>query len=81
MVLPMSIFTPEDLISYMYQETSPEKTASLQDALSNDWTLQEKFNVIQTSVDQLTTELYAPRTETVLNVLNYARETLAETVV
>jgi hypothetical protein len=77
----MSIFTPEDLILYLYQETSPEKTAAIQQALANDWALQEKFNVIKTSVEQLTTEMYAPRAETVLNVLNYARETMAETVV
>ena len=77
----MSIFTPEDLILYVYQETSPEKTAAIQQAIANDWALQEKFNVIKTSVEQLTTEMYAPRTETVLNVLNYARETMAETVV
>ena len=77
----MSIFTPEDLILYLYQETSPEKTAAIQQALANDWALQEKFNVIKTSVEQLTTEMYAPSAETVLNVLNYARETMAETVV
>ena len=77
----MSIFTPEDLILYLYQETSPEKTAAIQEALANDWALQEKFKVIQTSVDQMGTELYAPRAESVLNVLNYARETMAETLV
>jgi hypothetical protein len=77
----MSIFTPEDLILFVYQETSPENTASIQNAIANDWALQEKFNVIKTSVEQLTTELYAPRAEAVLNVLNYARETMAETVV
>lgn len=77
----MSIFTPEDLILYLYQETSPEKTAAIQDALANDWALQEKFKVIQTSVEQMNTELYAPRTESVLNVLNYARETMAESLV
>ena len=77
----MSIFTPEDLILFVYQETSPENTASIQHALANDWALQEKFKVIQTSVDQMGTELYAPRAESVLNVLNYARETMAETLV
>ncbi len=77
----MSIFTPEDLILYLYQETSPEKTAAIQEALANDWALQEKFKVIQTSVEQMDAELYAPRAESVLNVLNYARETMAESLV
>jgi hypothetical protein len=75
----MSIFTPEDLILYLYQETSPHKTAAIADALASDWALQQKFNVIETSVNQLTTELYAPRAESVLNVLNYARETMPVT--
>ena len=75
----MSIFTPEDLILYLYQETSPHETASIKEALANDWALQQKFNVIETSVNQLTTELYAPRAEAVLNVLNYARETMPVT--
>jgi len=75
----MSIFTPEDLILYLYQETSPSETTAIADALASDWALQQKFNVIETSVNQLTTELYAPRAETVLNVLNYARDTMPVT--
>ena len=75
----MSIFTPEDLILYLYQETSPSETTAIKDALANDWALQQKFNVIETSVHQLTTELYAPRAEVILNVLNYARETMPVT--
>jgi len=75
----MSIFTPEDLILYLYQETSPSETAAIKDTLASDWALQQKFNVIETSVEQLSTELYAPRAETVLNVLNYARETMQVT--
>jgi hypothetical protein len=75
----MSIFTPEDLILFLYQETSPSETTSIRDALANDWALQQKCNVIETSVNQLPTELYAPRAEAVLHVLNYARETMPVT--
>jgi len=75
----MSIFTPEDLILYLYQETSPSDTTAIKDALTNDWVLQQKFNVIETSVGELTTELYAPRAEVLLNVLNYARNTMPVT--
>jgi hypothetical protein len=75
----MSIFTPEDLILFLYQETSPSETASIKDALANDWALQQKCNVIETSVNQLPVELYAPRAEAVLHVLKYARETMPVT--
>ena len=75
----MSIFTPEDLILYVYKETSPSETTAIKDALANDWALQQKFNVIASSVNQLGSERYAPRAEAVLNVLNYARETMPVT--
>ncbi len=77
----MSIFTPEDLILFVYQETSPENTEVIKDALANDWALQQKFNVLESSISELDTELYAPREESVLRVLNYARETMAEATV
>lgn len=76
----MSIFTPEDLILFVYQETSPEHTAKIQQALADDWALQEKFQVIESSVEELNTELYSPREETILKILNYARETMPATV-
>jgi len=79
--LPMSIFTPEDLILFVYQETSPENTASIQQALASNWALQEKFQVIESSVEELNTELYSPREQTILNILNYARETMPEAAV
>jgi len=77
----MSIFTPEDLILFVYQETSPENTAEIKEALANDWALQQKFKILESSVEQLNTELYAPRAESVLRVLNYAREVMAEETV
>lgn len=75
----MSIFTPEDLILFLYQETSPDDTASIKEALANDWALQQKCNVIEASINQLPAALHAPRAEAVLNVLNYARETMPVT--
>ncbi|HTL10809.1 MAG TPA: hypothetical protein VL307_21195 [Chitinophagaceae bacterium] len=72
----MSIFTPEDLISYLYQETSPSETTAISNALANDWALQQKCKVIESSLNVLGTELYAPRAEVILNVLNYARDTM-----
>jgi hypothetical protein len=77
----MSIFTPEDLILFVYQETSPENTTEIKEALADNWALQQKFAILESSVEQLNTELYAPRAESVLRVLNYAREVMAEETV
>jgi hypothetical protein len=80
--LPMPIlFTTEELIQYLYKETSIEKTRVIEEALLNDWTLREKIEVLNASIDGLGQALESPRTVAVMNVLNYARETdVAETL-
>lgn len=81
MVLPMTLlFTPEELVQYLYNETSPEKTAAIEAALQEDWTLREKLEVLKSSRKTLNTLVESPRHEAVLNVLNYARQTATESV-
>ena len=70
----MTNFTPEDLLLYLYKETSAEETAAIEAALNADWTLREKLAVLKASVQRLDKLTEAPRTEVVLNVLSYARE-------
>ena len=65
----MTNFTPEDLLLYLYKETSLQQAAEIEEALSKDWALQR--------LDKL---VVAPRTEIVLNVLNKAREESTEQV-
>jgi hypothetical protein len=76
----MTNFTPEDLLLYLYNETSQEEAALLEAALEKDWTLREKMNVLKASMQRLDKIVEAPRTEVVLNVLNHAREQAAEQV-
>jgi hypothetical protein len=70
----MHNYSPEDLILYLYKETSAETTAAIEEALKNDWTLREKLAVIKTSMERLDAITVSPRTEVVLNVLRYARK-------
>jgi hypothetical protein len=76
----MTNFTPEDLLLYLYKETSLQKTAEIEQALAKDWTLREKLAVLQNSMQRLDKLVVAPRTEIVLNVLNKAREESAQQV-
>jgi anti-sigma factor RsiW len=76
----MNNFTPEDLLLYLYNETSDEQTAAIEAALKTDWTLREKLAVLKTSMQRLDKLTESPRTEVVLNVLNYAREKTIEEV-
>ena len=75
-----SLFTPEELIQYLYKETSPAKTAAIEDALQHDWTLREKLEVLRNTTHTLDQPLESPRIQSVMNILNYAREAAGETV-
>ena len=74
----MTLYTPEDLLQYLYKETSPQQTEAIEKALLEDWTLREKLEVLQSSVKRLDTIVESPRTEVILRVLNYARKTMVE---
>ena len=76
----MTNFTLEDLLLYLYKETSLKKTAAIEEALVKDWALREKFAVLKASMQRLDKLVQTPRTELVLDVLNYAREKSAAQV-
>jgi hypothetical protein len=76
----MTNFTPEDLLLYLYNETSVKQTAEIEAALEKDWTLREKLTVLKASMQRLDKIVVSPRTEVVLNVLNHAREHSTEQV-
>jgi hypothetical protein len=71
-------FTPEDLLQYLYKETTPEENIAIEKAMAEDWTLKEKFEVIKKAAQRLTRFTFSPRTESVLKVLKYANKELAE---
>jgi hypothetical protein len=78
MVLPMTLFTPEDLLRYLYKESSTELTVAIEAALKEDWMLREKLEVLRSSADVLNTVTVAPRMEVIMRVMNYARETAVQ---
>jgi len=69
----MHNYSPEDLILYLYKETSPDATAAIEKALEEDWTLREKLTVIKTSMERLDSITVSPRIEIILNILRHAR--------
>jgi len=70
----MHNYSPEDLILYLYKETSPEATTAIEKALAEDWTLREKLAVLKTSMERLNGLTLSPRTEVILNVMKYAAQ-------
>lgn len=74
----MHNFTPEDLLQYLYKETSPAKTAEIKAALESDWTLREKFEVITSTQSRLNELKMSPSQQTIDNILSYAEKAVAE---
>ncbi len=74
----MTLYTPEDLLQYLYKETSIQESIAIERAISEDWTLREKFEVLRASIDNLNSIIESPRVEVILQVLNYARETMVQ---
>jgi len=70
----MMHFSPEDLLQFLYKETSPEMTAAIEAALQQDWTLREKLAVLKAAQERLQNLIEAPRTEVVLSILRYAAQ-------
>lgn len=71
----MKHFAPEDLLRYLYNETSPQLTVAIEAELEQDWTLREKLAVLKTAQERLQRLVESPRTESVLNILHYAAKT------
>jgi hypothetical protein len=76
----MNNYSPEDLLLYLYNETSAEATAAIDAALEKDWTLREKLSVLKASQQRLNAIVESPRTEVVLSVLRYAAATQKESL-
>lgn len=74
----MHNFTPEDLLQYLYKETSPAKTAQIKAGLDSDWSLREKFEVISSTQKRLETLKMSPSQRTIDNILKYAENAVTE---
>lgn len=74
----MHNFTPEDLLQYLYNETSPSQTAAIKAALETDWVLREKFDVITSAKNRLEALKLSPSQQTIDNILSYAEKAVAE---
>ena len=75
----MHNFTTEDLIQFLYKETSPDVTAAIQTALISDWSLREQFDILKASHAELdTVKMLSPRKRTIENILNYAEKSVEE---
>lgn len=75
----MYSFTTEDLLQYLYNETSNEKSNAIQSAINTDWALREKMEILKASHDQLNqVPVLSPSNKTLENIFNYAEKAIEE---
>jgi hypothetical protein len=67
-------YTPEEILLYLYKESSTELTFAIEEELKTNWSLREKVAVMKTAMERLNNITVSPRTEVVLNILRYASE-------
>jgi len=74
----MHSFTQEELLQYMYSETSNEKTAAIKAALETDWNLREQYEVLTSAKQSLEIITLSPRKKAIDFILNYAGKPVKE---
>jgi len=67
----MTKYTPEDLVQYLYKESSEQKTSAIRAALETDWNLQESFEMILAAQKNLEEIKLSPRDEAVNKILQH----------
>lgn len=72
----MHSFTPEDLIQYIYNETSTQKSAAIKVALDRDWNLREKYDEMMSAHKSLEKVTLSPRKKAVDKILAYAEKSV-----
>ncbi len=74
------IFTQDDILRYVYQETTPQESEEIETALLYDKDLYLYFKEIRQTVQEVTRLEVEPSDRAIQNILNYSRSTSLYTV-
>ncbi len=74
----MTKFTSEDMIQYLYNETSVQKTAAIEAALDTDWLLRESFEQLKADQMNLEEVNFSPRDEAVNRIIQHAAKKVGQ---
>lgn len=64
--------SPEELVRYLYNETSEQKTAKIKAALQTDWNLRDTYEKLLIAHKNLNEIKFSPRVETINKIMEYA---------
>lgn len=66
-------FTPDDLLRYLYEDTSVEEKREIEKALQNDIKLQLELEQLRTDIEMLDDLQLSPSDECINHIMDYAR--------
>lgn len=70
--------TPDDLIRYLYKETSERRSAEIKAALETDWNLQQSYEEILAAQKSLGKVEFSPRDEVISRIMQHATQKLGQ---
>lgn len=74
----MTKFTPEDLVQYLYKETSEQKSTAIKAALDTDWDLRESFEQLKEAQKNLEPIELSPRDEAINKILQHTTKNVGQ---
>jgi hypothetical protein len=71
-------FTQDQLIRFLYKETSASETFAIKQALNDSKELMEEFRLLQYAQQQLPKIQFRPKRSSVQNILRYSKSAAVE---
>ena len=70
-------FSTEDLMQYLYHETTQHQSVAIENDLKSDWDLMDKFIVLKETLQKLDETLDSPRPQAISAIMRYANASAA----
>ncbi len=76
----IKIYTEDDLLNYIYKETNPQDSLSIENAINEDDSLRTIYLELLVGIDLLNKTYFRPSEITLENILQKAKEGLKQNV-
>lgn len=76
----MHALTTEDLLLFIYGETTSEESNTIKSALENDWKLQEEYKTLLAEIGQLNELNFSPSNKAIDSILEYSKKNLEQII-
>ncbi len=72
-------YTSEDLLRFIYKETSARESIQMASAISRNYSLKEEYKMLKETIQELPKVTFSPSTNTIKNILGHSATTALET--